>query len=341
MNDTGEDEVPTRIRFPSHAAAALAVFVGLGMTLAGDAWAQGSDAYSTGPVRILVSTTPGTVPDAIARAIAQGLQEKRGGNPFVVENKVGAQGMIAGDAVARSAPDGATLLLTTDNIMAVLPHLQEKMPFDPLTDLAPIGLVANAAYVLVVHPSLKVRTLGEFVALAKAKPDGVEYASIGANSAHNFIMSQLAHVTGIELRQVPYGKTSPLVDVLAGQVPSMWSGLAPAIPQIKSGKLIGLAVSGTRRQPSLPDVPTVSELGYGPFNEVSWFGIVGPAGMSPALVAKIGKDLEAVVGSAAFRDRLVSQGMEPRPGNAEDLAKLIKTDYEKNKSRVTLVPLTQ
>jgi tripartite-type tricarboxylate transporter receptor subunit TctC len=330
-------------KWPAHAAALLIV-AGLGMALAvaaGNAKAQSSDAYSRGPVKIVVSTTPGTVPDVIARTLAQGLQEVRGGSAFVVENKVGAQGMLAGDSVARSAPDGATLLLTTDNIMTVLPNLQEKMPFNPLTDLTSIGLVANAPYVLVVHPSLKVRTLGEFIALAKARPDSIEYATIGVNSAHNFIMSQLAHVTGIQVRQVPYGKTSPIVDVLAGQVPSMWSGLAPAIPQIKSGKLVALAVSGAHRQPSLPDVPTVAELGYGPFNEVSWFGIVGPAGMSPSLVSKISKYVAAVVGSPAFRDRMSSQGMEPRTGSAEDLAGLIKTDYEKNKSRVTLVPMAQ
>lgn len=295
-------------------------------------------AYSKGyqdgsSVRLIVTNAPGTAPDVIGRTLADGMRSIRR-EPVLVDTKVGVQGMIGGDYVVRSPADGATLLFSSDTVSTVLPHLPEKMSFDPLKDLKPIAMVADAAFVLVAHPSLHVRTLDEFVHLAKSKPGLIDYASTGINSSHNRTMVEFMKMSGIDLNEIPYGRTGPLVDVLGGTVPVMWSGLPGAIPHIQSGDLIALAVSSIKRHPSLPKVPTVDELGYRGFNEVNWFGVMGPKDMPEALVKHIEHDVLQVVRSKEFKELLTAQGMTARAGTHEEYARQIQIDYVRNKNRI-------
>ena len=300
--------------------------------------AHAQTGYGAAPVKLVVTNAPGTAPDVIGRSLAEALQKARG-STFVVENKVGVQGLIGGEAVVRSRPDGTTLLLASDTVTTVLPHLPDKLPFDPLKDLKPVALVADAAYVLVVHPSLKVNSLQQLVQLAKGKPGVLDYASTGVNSAHNRVMVQFMKMAGISMNQVPYGSTGPLADVVAGVVPVMWSGLSGAIPQIKAGKLVPLAISSPRRHPSLADVPTVDELGYKGYDEVNWFGIMAPAGLPDAVAAAIEADILKVVRTPEFRDRMIAQGMDVRPGTGAEFRKQITVDHARNKTRIAVEPL--
>lgn len=318
------------VRLAGLLAAALAV---VGVTAA-----HAQSGYGASPVRLIVTNAPGTAPDVLGRSLAEALQKARG-TPFVVENKVGVQGVIGGESVARARPDGTMLLLASDTVTTVLPHLPDKLPFDPLKDLKPIAMVADAAYVLVAHPSLHVKSARELVQLAKSKPDALDYASTGVNSAHNRVMVQFMKVAGIRMHQVPYGSTGPLADVLAGVVPIMWSGLSGAIPLVKAGKLVPLAISSPKRHPSLPEVPTADELGYKGYDEVTWFGVMGPAGLPDGVVSAIQADILKAVGTPGFRQRMLSQGMDVRPGTAEDFKRQIAFDYARNKDRIAIEPL--
>ncbi|MES2978966.1 MAG: tripartite tricarboxylate transporter substrate binding protein [Pseudomonadota bacterium] len=322
-------------RIMSSLGAAFVLSIGLNTS----AIAQ-TGGYAKGTVKLIVTNAPGTAPDAIGRALTQGLQDIRG-LPTIVETKVGVQGMLGGDFVVRSTPDGSALILGSDTLTTVLPHMPEKMSFDPLKDLRPIALVADAAYVLVANPSLKVKTLAEFVKAAKEKPGAIDYASTGVNSAHNRTMVQFMKVADIKLNHIPYGSTGPLPDVLGGTIPVMWSGLAGALAHIQSGKLVALAVSSAKRHPSMPNVATVAELGYPGFDEGNWFGVMAPAGMPDALASTIQKDILKIVDTPAFRDRMTLQGMTAHPGNQEAFIKLIQTDYARNKGRINVDPATK
>lgn len=293
--------------------------------------ASGADAYATQPVKLVVTNPPGSVPDALGRTIAHGLQQVRG-VPVVVDTRAGANGLIGAEAVVRAAPDGTTLLLAADSLMSVLPHLQDKMPFSTLTDLKPIAYVANASVVLVTTPQQNMKTLRDFVAQAKARPDALSYGSFGMGSSHHRAMLRLQQAAGIRVTHIPYGSKSPLPDLLGGQIPIMWSGLSGALPMIQSGRLVPLAVSSAKRSPNLPEVPTVAELGYPGFEVGNWFGIFGPAGMRPELVQRVQADLLKVMASPGVRARIFTQGLEARSDSGGALGKLLKDDFERNRA---------
>lgn len=288
-------------------------------------------AYPSRPVKLIVAYPPGASHDIIGRELASGLQQIWG-QAVIVDNKAGASGMIGAEATARAAPDGLTLLLASDSTIVVLPFLTQKMTYNPLTDLEPIGLVSSISLILVANPSLEVKTLNEFIAAAKARP-GLDYASGGVGAAHHIAMELLQRATGIKLNQIPYKGGAPaLQDVLAGHVPVTWAGLWNAMPHVQSGKLIALAVGGPERSPLSPNVPTVAELGYPDFNSDVWFGIMAPTGISPALVKKIQTDLQTVVRSPQYRDRVVGIGNRVLTSTSEEFAKRIQTEYTRNKA---------
>jgi tripartite-type tricarboxylate transporter receptor subunit TctC len=292
--------------------------------------AADGDAYATQPVKLVVTNPPGSVPDALGRTIADGLQQARG-VPVLVDTRAGANGVIGAEAVVRAAPDGTTLLLAADSLMSVLPHLQEKMPFNTLTDLKPIAYVADASVVLVTTPQQNMNTLRDFVAQAKARPGALSYGSFGMGSSHHRAMLRLQQMTGIQVTHIPYGSKSPIPDLLGGQIPIMWSGLSGALPLIQSGKVVPLAVSSAKRSPNLPEVPTVAELGYPGFAVGNWFGIFGPAGMSPELVQRVQADLLKVMATPSVRARIFAQGLEAQGASADALGKLLKEDFDRNK----------
>lgn len=309
-------------------SAAVATLLAL-LSCAAPSFAQGS--YPIRAVRLIVAFPPGGAVDTIARQLASGLTTLWGQSVFI-ENKPGGNGVIAADATVKSAPDGYTLFMTYDSLCCVVPFMQEKMPYDTLTDLKPIGMVGTFPLILVAAPSLKVRTVAELVAAAKARPGAIDYASNGIGASPHISMEVFQHSAGIKLNHIPYKGSGPaMVDILGGRVSLMWGAVASTLAQIRSGKLVPLAVGSLERLPLMPEVPTISESGFPAFEAVSWVGIVGPAKMPDALVQKINADLQKVMQTAAYREQQVANGSVVRGGTSDDFAKQIRTEYERAK----------
>jgi tripartite-type tricarboxylate transporter receptor subunit TctC len=302
--------------------------------LASAAQAQSPAAFPERPVRLLSSNPPGGAGDLMARAMARGLTEiwKQ---PVVVDNKTGASGVIAADILAKAPPDGHTLFMVPDTTLVVVPFVQEKMPYDTLTDLVPVGLTGAAPLVLVAHPSLNVRQLAELVALARTKPGTIDYGSGGQGSVQHIAMVALQRQAGMTLSHIPYKGGAPaLQDVVAGRVPVMFAGISTALPFIKDGKLVPLAAGTLKRSPLMPDVPTVAELGYPGFEASPWAAVMAPKGTPPALVDRISADLEKVTRTDAYREALVKLGNEVRSSTPRELAERIRTEYEANRALI-------
>lgn len=307
----------------------LACFAVLGAALASPSAAQ--DGPPSGrTVTLIVGFPAGTAPDLIGREVARGLQETWG-QPVVVNNRPGAGSMLAADAAARSAPDGLTLLLATDSSIVVIPFLQDKVPYNSLTDLTPIAIVGSIPMMLVASPETKVKNIAEFVAAAKARPGSIDYASYGIGTAHHMSMERFMIAAGIKLNHVPYGTTPPIADLVAGRVSVMWSAVSTAVSMVQAGKLMPLAVGSVERLPQLPNVPTVAELGYPGFEAGIWAGLMAPTGVPPAFVRKVQNDAQRLVRTSAYRDKIVLQGNEARYVSTEDFAKRIETEYVRNK----------
>jgi len=285
--------------------------------------------WPTRPIRVIVCYAPGGVTDVVARLVSQPLSEALG-QSIVVENKPGANGMIGSQIVADAAPDGYTLLMYVDG-NTVLPSIMKKMPFEPLKAFAPITVLGRGSHVILVHPSLAVRTLGELIAYAKKHPGELSYASPGLASPQSLSLEAIKKATGIDIVHIPYkGGGQAIADVASGQVKVGVLGMAPSLPHIQSGKLIALAVTGGKRSPLLPDVPTVAEAALPGFETVQWQGIAAPAGTPPAVVNRIHDELVRIMGTPAVVERLKSIGMDnstsPTP---DDFRTLIDNDLHR------------
>jgi len=288
--------------------------------------------YPNQPVKILVGFSPGGPADLITREVAKGLQELWGQN-VVVENKPGAASQIAAVAAVRAAPDGYTLFLGSDTTVVVLPFLREKLGYNPLTDLAPIAMVGTIPTVLVASPLAKMKSYAEFVAAAKANPGKINYASNGVGAGLHIAMERLQRVAGISLNHIPYKGGAPaLVDMFAGIIPVMWDTVPSSLPHIQSGKLIPLAVGGLRRVPQLPQVPTIIELGHPGFDVDVWAGIMGPGGLPAGVVQKVQDDIQKLMRTRAFVDRLLARGFGVHYAGAADFAARIRADYARNQA---------
>lgn len=287
-------------------------------------------AYPGKPVRMLVGFPAGTNPDLIARDVAKSLSDAWG-QPVVVVNRPGAGGVLATESVAQAEPDGLTLYLTSGSAFVSAPFLYRKLGYDPLTGLTPIALVAENSLALVTPASGKAKTFQEFVTAARAAPGTLTYGSFGVGSLHHVSMEKLQRATGIRLVHVPYGSNGPLSDLLAGGVDSMWSSLQVA-GLIESGKLNAIAYSGLKRNPKIPNVPTVSEMGYPGFESLVWFGVVGPPGVPVTIVRKIQNDIDALASTPAFQRRMAELGNDGRFLGAEDFRQLIHRDFAANKT---------
>jgi len=288
------------------------------------AWAQ----FPSRPVTIIVPIPPGGAPDIAARVLADKLGQTLG-QPVVVENRVGANGNIANEMVAKSAPDGYTLGLLADSQIAINPHLYKKMPIDTLKDLVPVTPVAVNQFVLTVNPSLPVRTFPEFIEYAKKADPPLAYASGGNGSQHHLTMEMLKQRTGIKLLHVPYKGGAPAAAAtVAGETAAVWSGSSNAA-QIKAGRLRPLAVSGGHRSPLYPDLPTISEF-YPGFENSIWLGLFGPAGIPEATLAKLRAELKRVLESPDVKQKMnAAGGLDPYFARPEEFAALIRRDYEK------------
>ncbi|HZR69738.1 MAG TPA: tripartite tricarboxylate transporter substrate binding protein [Burkholderiales bacterium] len=266
--------------------------------------------YPAKPVKIIVAFSPGGSTDLLARAVGQKLGE-RWGQPVVVENRVGASGMIGADAVAKSAPDGYTLLMCSPQEVAVNHHVFPKVPYDPRRDLAPITLVTVTPLVIAVNPGVPAKDIAALVALAKAKPGTLGYATPGTASTQHLTGEILQAAAGIKLVHVPYkGAGQSIPDVIGGQVPIGVYGILTISPQAKAGKLRILAVTTPKRSPIAPDVPTMAESGFPGFDTSLWFGLLAPAGTPKDVIAKIHDDTARALKLPDVAERIAAQGGE-------------------------------
>lgn len=283
--------------------------------------------FPSRPITIVVPIPPGGAPDIAARVLGQKLAESVG-QPVVVENRVGANGNIASDFVAKSPPDGHTMGLLADSQIAINPHLY-KMPIDTLRDLTPVTPVAVNQFVLTVNPSLPVRTFPEFIEYARKANPPLAYASGGNGSQHHLTMEMLKQRAGINLLHVPYKGGAPAATAtVAGDTAAMWSGSSNA-PQIKAGRLRPLAVSGAQRSAQYPDLPTISEF-YPGFENSIWLGLFGPAGIPEANLARLRSELRRVLESPDVKEKLnAAGGLDPYVATPEEFAALIRRDHAK------------
>jgi tripartite-type tricarboxylate transporter receptor subunit TctC len=284
--------------------------------------------YPSRPIRLLVPIPPGGGPDIVARLIAPKLGDALG-QPVVVENRVGGNGNLAGDLVAKSAADGYTLLLGMDSLMVINPHLYAKMPFDPQRDLAPVASLVSNGFFMAVNPSVPARTFPEFIEYARRANPPLQYASGGNGSQHHLTMERLKARTGIEMIHIPYKGGAPATTAtVAGEVAVMMSGTSTA-PQIKAGRLRALAFTGPQRSRVLPDVPTIAEF-YPDFVMVQWYGLFAPAGTPEAVLARLRVEVNKALVLPDVKDRLSNAGgVEPWITTPEEFVAEIRSEYAK------------
>jgi tripartite-type tricarboxylate transporter receptor subunit TctC len=281
------------------------------------------------PMRIVVPFAVGGPTDIIARVLAPKLAEslKR---PVIVENKVGATGAIGASFVAKSPPDGDTLLLGTSSIMAASPNLVANLSYDPVKDFVPISLVATIENILVVHPGVPANNVRELVAYAKANPGKLSYASSGIGSTYHLGAELFASQAGIQWTHVPYKGAAPAIqDVLAGHVQVMFDNLSSAIPNIKAGKLKALGLASLQRYPRLPEIPTVAEQGVPGYTTTIWLGLFAPARTPAATLQALQKEIGTAVGSADYKEKLIALEMQPQASTSAELAQYLKSDLAK------------
>jgi tripartite-type tricarboxylate transporter receptor subunit TctC len=285
--------------------------------------------FPSKPVRFVVGFTPGGPSDILARALGQKLAE-RWSQQVVVDNRPGAGGNLAAEAVAKSSPDGYTWLLGNNSILATNQSLYRSLPYDPVRDFAPVALVAIQPNILVVHPSLPVSSVDELIRFAKANPGKLNYASSGSGAAAHLAGELFKAMTGVELVHVPYKGAQPaLTDVIAGQVQMMFATSASVIPYIKAGRLRALAVTTAQRSASVPELPTVAEAGVPGFEATTWHGVVVPAATPAAIVARLNEEINSALGEKDLRDRLTSLGAEISTGTPKQFTDYIAREIPK------------
>lgn len=306
---------------------ALTLIAGLALGTVGNASAQD---FPTKPIRIVVPYTPGGATDNLARLCAQELT-KAWGQPVIVDNRPGASGIIASQFVAEAAPDGYTLLLGTSTQLATNVALYPKLSYNPVKDFAPVAVLVKGDNVLVVHPSVPATNVKEPIALAKAKPGQLNFATSGNGTSQHLSAELFKSMAGVDMMHIPYKGSAPaLADLLSGQVPVMFENIITVVPHIKAGSLRALAVTGAKRWPTLPDLPTIAEAGLPGYEISGFYGIVAPAGTPKPIVAKLNKELTRIISNPNLRERLLIQGFEPSPSTPDEFTELIKTYIAKN-----------
>ena len=285
--------------------------------------------YPSKPIRLICPFPPAGAVDIASRAIANEMTKSLG-QPVAVENRPGAGGNLGAEAAARAAPDGYTLFMSTSGIQAINPALYSKMPVDVNKELVPVAPLVSLNNVLVLHPSVKANSVKDVIALAKAQPGKINYASSGNGTSIHMSGAMFTHLTGVDMIHVPYKGSGPAVtDLLAGQVMMMFDNIPSSLPHIKAGKLKALATTGAKRDPALPDLPTVAEAGVPGYESGVWFGVMVPAGTPKEIVARLNAELNALLKNADTADSLMKQGLQPTGGTPEDLEKLTRTDLER------------
>jgi len=311
----------------------MRALAGLLMLLASSALAlaQGGTDDADWPkrvIRFIVTAAPGSAGDTVARIVAAKLGERLG-QQVVMDNRPAAAGTVASEALARSAPDGYTIGLTTTSTHVIARVFNANLSYDPVKDFTPLSMIGSSPYVLAIYPGLPVQTVADLVALAKAKPRELNNAAFGSTSLGHLAGVLFAHRAGIELNQVSYRSSAQAVlDAVTGRIEMQFSTLPPAVPLVREGKLRALATTGARRVSTLPDTPTLAESGFPGYDVALWMGVAAPAGLPAGIAARLNRELTAVIGSPEIRDALLQQGMVAEPGPAEALGTRIVDDLK-------------
>ena len=300
-------------------AAALSAATGTAM----------AQAYPAKPIRFIVPSTPGGSVDTLARTIGPRLADKWG-QQVIVDNRSGAGGAIAGDLVAKSPPDGYTLLVGTVASLATNVSLQKKLPYDPMKDFAPVTLIATQNLMLLVHPSLPVKSVKELTALAKKRPGSLSFSSAGNGTGGHLSGELYKLLAGVDLLHVPYKGVAPaMIDVVSGQVTMTFASILSGSQQVKTGRLRALAVTGGRRSPAVAELPTMMEAGVAGYESATWYGIVAPAGTPADIVNRLSSEIVAILKGPEMNDRLSKEGADPVGNTPAEFARHIQTEIEK------------
>jgi tripartite-type tricarboxylate transporter receptor subunit TctC len=305
---------------------AATAIIGLGLHAAA---AVAAEPYPAKPIRVVVTFPPGGQTDVVARAI-QPYLENRLGQPVVIDNRPGAGGMIGVDAVAKAAPDGYVIGVGPMGALSVNMSLQEKMPYDTLKDLVPVSMLTTTPFVMAAPLSSKVNSVGEVIALARAKPDSLSIGHGGNGTAMHLTALLFNHMAGVNITLVPYrGSALVFGDVVAGHIPLGVGDITAGLAVIRSGQVKPLAVSSRKRDPSLPDVPSFAESGLPGYEAMGWFGVVAPAGMPGDVVAKLNEAVVGALKDPVVAERMRAVGAEPYPTSPEEFGQFIRSEIAK------------
>jgi tripartite-type tricarboxylate transporter receptor subunit TctC len=290
------------------------------------AFAVHAQPYPERAIRFIVPYTPGGLGDTFARALGQELAQRMG-QAVVVDNRPGASQAIGAEATARSAPDGYTLFMGTQSGLVLNTIAKKSLPFDPVKDFAPVSLLFTTPLYLVTHPSVQAATLQQLIALAKARPGKLTFASIGNGTSQHLAGEMLRSRAGVDIVHVPYKGSAPAIaDLLSGRVDMMFEGGVSALPHVRSGKLRALAMTGRERSAAMPQLPTMAEAGVRDFDVSVWFGLVAPAGLPQPIVQRLNREVAEVLRSAALRDKFAAAGIDIAASSPEELGARIRAD---------------
>jgi tripartite-type tricarboxylate transporter receptor subunit TctC len=305
--------------------AVIALCAGLGVVLPVVAQAQ---SYPTKPVRLIAPSSPGSGVDIVARFFAQKLSTQLR-QQVVVENRAGAGANLGAELAAKAPPDGYTLFMGTP-AHTINPSLYRRLNYDIVRDFVPISQVSSGQYVVVVHPALPVKTLPQLIALAKSRPGQLNFGSAGSGNATHLAAELFRAMANINIVHVPYKGSGPaLIDLVGGQMQFMFSNLTAALPHMKSAKLRALAVTGEKRTPIAPELPTVAEAALPGYAVTSWYGLLAPAGTPPEIVARLKSETGNAMRAPDMKERLAGEGADPMTGSAAEFAALLKTEIAK------------
>ena len=292
------------------------------------ALAAAQDDYPNKPVRVLVPTPAGSTPDLIARMVTPAFTSLFG-QQFIVDNRSGAGGMLGTEFAAKATPDGYTLVIGTPGTLTIMQYVQKDVPYNTLRDFTPIGLISIGPYLLVAHPSVPAKSVGDLIALAKAEPAKLTYGSSGNGRTNHLAMELFKTAAGINIRHVPHkGSRQAATHLIGGQVNVSMLSIGPLLPHVKAQQLRALAVTSTKRASQLPQVPTVDESGLKGFKAVTWFGMLAPAHTPKTIVTRIAEGLQKVMRQPETRAQFQRQGVEPATGDPAEFARVIRRDTE-------------
>jgi len=281
------------------------------------------------PIRVILAVPAGATPDVTARLVFPGLSQQLGVS-LVADNRAGGGGVIGAEIAAKSAPDGYTLFISSPGALTILPHLRKGLPYDTLRDFAPVSLISIGPFVLMAHPSVPANNIRELIALAKAQPGKLNYASAGNGVANHLAGELFKQMAGVDIVHVPYkGAPQAVSDVLAGHMQLMFNSVAPIVPHIKSGKLRVLGIASLQRSPQMPELPTINESGVPGFEAVNWFGLFAPAKTPKPIINRVNAAVVSTIKAPEMQAKFIALGADPVGSSPEEFAAFVRRDTEK------------